>query len=126
MSKLLKLENITDVKDVSGLRKLFDTIDIQVQSLKNLGYEPDRYGPLLIPIITSKIADDLNLIISRKLDSADSWNIETVLNILKTEVTVRGKIVLVSKQGEHVRDEYFREPVTGSTLLSHQKKSQTS
>ena len=125
MSKLLKLENITDVKDVSRLRKLFDTIDIQVQSLKNLGYEPDRYGPLLISIITSKIADDLNLIISRKLDSADSWNIETVLNILKTEVTVRGKTVLVSKQGERVRDEYFREPVTGSTLLSHQKKSQT-
>ena len=30
MSKLLKLENITDVKDVSGLKKLFDTIDIQV------------------------------------------------------------------------------------------------
>ena len=28
MSKLLKFENITDVKDVSGLRKLFDTIDI--------------------------------------------------------------------------------------------------
>ena len=26
-SKLLKLENITDVKDVSGIRKLFDTID---------------------------------------------------------------------------------------------------
>ena len=30
MSKLLKLENITDVRDISGLRKLFDTIDIQV------------------------------------------------------------------------------------------------
>ena len=38
MNKLLKLENITDVKDVSRLRKLFDTIDIQVQSLNNLGY----------------------------------------------------------------------------------------
>ena len=30
MSKLLKLDNITDVKDVSRLRKFFDTIDIQV------------------------------------------------------------------------------------------------
>ena len=29
-SKLLKLENITGNKDVSGLRKLFDTIDIRV------------------------------------------------------------------------------------------------
>ena len=42
MSKLLKSENITDLKNVCGLRKLFDTIDMQVRSLKNLGYEPDR------------------------------------------------------------------------------------
>ena len=42
MKKLLKLGNITDVKVVSGLRKLFDTNDIQVRSLKNLDYEPDR------------------------------------------------------------------------------------
>ena len=42
ISKLLKLENITDVKDVSRLRKLFDTIDIQVRNLKNLGYEPEK------------------------------------------------------------------------------------
>ena len=50
-----------------------------------MDYEPDRYGPLLTPIITSKITDDLNLIISRKFDSADSWDIEIVLNALKTE-----------------------------------------
>ena len=46
MSKLLKLENITDVRDISGLRELFDTIDIQVRSLKNLGCDRERYGPL--------------------------------------------------------------------------------
>ena len=74
MSKLLKLENITNVKDASRLRKLFDTIDIQVRSLKHLGYEPDRYRPFLIPIITSIIPDNLNLIISRRFDSADSWD----------------------------------------------------
>ena len=42
MEKLLKLGNMTDVKDVSGLSKLFDKNDIQVRSLKNLDYEPDR------------------------------------------------------------------------------------
>ena len=87
ISKLLKLENITDVKDVSRLRKLFDTIDIQVRSLKNVGYEPERYGHLLIPIITSKIPDDLNLIISKRFDSADTRDKEIILNALKTEIT---------------------------------------
>ena len=121
MSKLLKLENITDVKDVSGPRKSFDTIDVQVRSLKNLGYERYRCGPLLIPTITSKIPDDLNLIISRKLESPDSWGKEIVLNALKTEITAREKTVLLFKQGGSMRDEYFREPVTGSTLFSHQE-----
>ena len=85
---------MTDVKDVSGLRKLFDTIDIRVRGLKNLGYELDIYGPLLILIITFKIPEYLNLIISRKFDIAVSW-----LNALKTETTAPEKTFLVLKQG---------------------------
>ena len=37
------LKKLTGVKDVIGLRTLFDTIYTQVKSLKNLGYETDRY-----------------------------------------------------------------------------------
>ena len=44
-----------------------------------------------------------------------------ILNV--RSLTAREKTILVSKQSENVRDEYLREPVTGSTLLSHQKKS---
>ena len=91
--------------------------------MENLGYEPDRYGPLLIPIITSKIPDDLNLIISWKFGSADSWDIEIILNALKTEITTQKKNVLVSKPGKNVRDEHFREPATSFILLSFQEKS---
>ena len=47
----------------------------------------------------------------------------TPLSALKTEITAREKTILVSKQGENVRDKYFSEPVTGSILLSHQEKS---
>ena len=83
---------------LSGLRKLFDTIDIQVGSLKNLSYEPCRYGPLLILIIASKIPNNLNLIISRKFDSADDWDIEIVLNTLKTEIITREKTVLLKTE----------------------------
>ena len=48
---------------------------------------------------------------------------EIILSVLKTEITAREKTVLVSKQGENVRHEYFREPVTVFALFSHQKKS---
>ena len=52
-----------------------------------------------IPIITSKIPDDTNLFISRKFGSADNWEVEIVLNTLKTEITAPEQTVLVSKQG---------------------------
>ena len=53
MSKILKLEIITDIKLVSVIRKLFHTIDVQVISLKNLRYHPDIHGLLPIPIIST-------------------------------------------------------------------------
>lgn len=79
------------------LGKLFDTIETQVRNLKYLGNEHDRYGPFLIPVITSKIPDDLNLISSRKFDSADSCVIEIALNALKTKVTAEEKSVFQNK-----------------------------
>lgn len=97
------------------LGKLFDTIETQVRNLKYLGNEHDRYGPFLIPVITSKIPDDLNLISSRKFDSADSCVIEIALNALKTKVTAEEKSVLVSKQIENMWDEL-------QSLLNYQEK----
>ena len=66
MQKLLNLKTVEDVKYICLLRRLFDIIEIQIRSLKNLGYESDRYGPLLIPIIASKLLQELNLFISRQ------------------------------------------------------------
>ena len=88
-----------------------------------MGRDPHRYRSLLIPIIASKTPDHLNLIISRKFDSAGSWDIQIVLNALKTEFTARENTALVSKQGKNMLDENFRGSVTGSTLFSHQEKS---
>ena len=68
----------------------------------------------------------MSLIVSRKFVSADSSNKEVVLNALKAEITAWEKTALVSKQGENMQDKYFREPVTSSTLLSHQEKSSMS
>ena len=76
--------------------------------MTNLGYEPDRDEPLLISVIASKMSDNLYLTISKRFDSADSWDIEIILNASKTETTAREKTDLVSNQGENVRDEFFR------------------
>ncbi|XP_065642134.1 uncharacterized protein LOC136073823 [Hydra vulgaris] len=50
MKKLLSLEKIKDVRNISELRKMFDTIEIQIRSLENLSIDENMYGSILIPI----------------------------------------------------------------------------
>ena len=100
MQKLLNLKTVEDVKDTRLLRRLFDIIEIQVRSLKNLRYESDRYGPLLIPIITSKLPRELNLFISRQFECSEGWEVDQVLKIFKTERKAREKTSVVSKENE--------------------------
>ena len=63
----------------------------------------------------------MNLIISRKFDSENSWDIKIVLNELKTEITAQEKTVLVWKQIENVPRWIFLT-VCYSLLLGHQEK----
>ena len=116
MQKLLNLKAVEDVKDTCLLRRLFDIIEIQIRSFKNLGYESDRYGPLLIPIITSKLPQELNLFISRQFECSEGWEIDQVLNILKTEITAREKTSVVSKENE-IHDNNLN-PISGASLTN--------
>ena len=47
--------------------------------------EAKNFGPLLIPVVLSKIPDEIKLIISRKFGK-DVWNAEMILEILETEL----------------------------------------
>ena len=116
MQKLLNLKTVEDVKDTCLFRRLFDIIEIQIRSLKNLGYESDRYGPLLIPIITSKLPQELNLFISRQFACSEGWEIDQVLKILKTEITAREKTSVVSKENE-THDNNLN-PISGASLTN--------
>ena len=84
--------------------------------MKNLGYECDRYGPLLIPMITSKLPQELNLFISRQFECSEVWEIDQVLKILKTEITAREKTSVVSKETE-IHDNNLN-PVSGASLTN--------
>ena len=91
MPNLLNLKQVEDLKDVCSLRKMFDVIEIQIRSLKNLGYETSHYGPFLIPVIINKLPEELNLLISRQFSSSERWEIEQGLKVLKTEISAREK-----------------------------------
>ena len=61
------------------------------RSLENLAIEPDKYGPLLIPILLPKIPDELKLLISRKFNNDECWDIKIMLDTIKSEVKAREK-----------------------------------
>ena len=87
MKKLLSLEKVKDVRNISELRKMFDTIEIQIRSLENLSVDENMYGSILIPILLEQLPEELNLIINRELNGCQAWNIINVLQILKNEMS---------------------------------------
>ena len=66
MDILLKLPAVASLSDIRRIRYIYDKIESSVRSLQGLGINPDSYGNLLIPIMLSKLSDELRLIISRK------------------------------------------------------------
>uniref|UniRef100_A0A7M5TQ78 Uncharacterized protein n=1 Tax=Clytia hemisphaerica TaxID=252671 RepID=A0A7M5TQ78_9CNID len=97
---VLELPKIMNVKDTIGLRILYDTAESQIRSLQAFGLLVKNYGPLLVPVILSKLPDSLKLIISQKSDS-DIWDAENILKVLQKEILAREKLNTI---GETVSD----------------------
>ena len=62
MNKFLKIPTISRLIVVLLLRSIYDNIEAQICSLENLDARSGMYGPLLMPLLQSKIQNQLNLI----------------------------------------------------------------
>ena len=109
--KKLSPEKVKDVRNISELRKMFDTIEIQIRSLENLSVDENMYGSILIPNLLEKLPEVLNLIINRELNGSQAWNIINVLEILKNEISAR--------ENTRSNHENFRNPITANTLYAN-------
>jgi len=69
MAYLLKLPVVSSVNDVKGIRQLYDKTEIHVRGLQALGVEVQQYGSPLVPVLLSKVPQDLRLMISREFDT---------------------------------------------------------
>ena len=75
---------ITSLREVEALRDLYNKVETRIRSLENLGIDSTKYGPLLIPVLLSKIPEELNLICSRKFTTNDSWDLFFIYRIKTT------------------------------------------
>ena len=122
MTSLLKVDVIRSVKDSKGLRKIFDSIEAQIRSLENLGIKPEQYGPMLIPILTSKFPDELNLILSRKMGRG-VWDISNALDILTAEIEARERLSTTSKFNDTTHTPYCAESLLTDSRIYHASSS---
>ena len=95
MDILLNLPVVTSLSDIRRIRYIYDKIESRVRGLQGLGINPDSYDNLLIPIMLSKLPDELRLIISRKFPK-NVWNIDLLLQEFGVELEARERVVLLT------------------------------
>ena len=109
MDALLKLPSVNSVHETKKLRELFDDIEINIRGLNALGVESQSFGNLLVPIVMEKIPSELRLVVSRKFGSEESWNLDALLNALKTELEARERSIAMKTSGPNVITSAFEQ-----------------
>ena len=87
MQSLLKLQSFQNDK-LSDIRRIYDTIMVHVRGLESLGVSSEKYGSLLVPVIISRMPEDVALQVARKT-SEDVWNIREIMDIIQREIEAR-------------------------------------
>ena len=88
MNKLRRSSAFSSTKD---LRSLYDIIEYQVRSLNSLGLDQKSYGPMLVPVILSKLPQEFKLTISRSIGK-NRWDVDVLLKRFQQELEIREKI----------------------------------
>eukprot|EP00795_Rhopilema_esculentum_P014292 gene14292-5330_t len=96
METLLNLQKVSSDRDLKAFRKLFDTIEVNVRSLKSLGIDFEQYGALLVPVLMSKIPDEIRLEITKGA-KGENWKLDYIMTILKAELEAREQCSLLKQ-----------------------------
>ena len=84
----------------------YDRISVHVRGLASLGISTEQYGSLLIPVVMSKLPNEIRLEVARN-STVEIWKIEDLLQTIKKEVEAR-------ETSEHVKtSEGSRKPPLG-------------
>lgn len=136
MDSLLKISALSSSKDVEKLRQTYDQIEAHVRGLQALDVPISSYGSLLVPVLLSKIPDDIGLLISRQIKE-ESWDFGKLLSLLREEVENRerccGMQALASNDQSETKSKLNQKPerkpdnpATASALHAAEGKAQPS
>ena len=89
METLLGAEAVSSDTHLKDLRRLYDTTESHIRSLKLLGVEATSYGAMLSSVLLAKLPPDLRLTVSRSLSSDDEMTMENLLKLFEEELIAR-------------------------------------
>ena len=87
VDEILKITGCVNDRS-NSLRFVFDKINVHVRGLASLGVASKQYGSLLIPIIMSKLPNEVRLRIAREAQE-EVWKVEDLLKIIQAKVEAR-------------------------------------
>lgn len=87
MDQLLKLPTCTGEK-ASSLRHIYDKLNIHVRGLRTLGINTTQYGSLLIPVVMSKLPNEIRLRVARE-NKDGVWELSRLMETIRVEVEAR-------------------------------------
>ena len=88
MEELYKLGSCSTSERSNSLRFVYDKISVHIHGLSLLGVASDQYNGLLIPVIMSKLPNEVQVRIARETKGT-VWKIEELMDVIKREVEAR-------------------------------------
>ena len=119
MECFVKLQPITSMKNVSGLRAMCNLVEGNVHNLSSLGVPSDTYGKLLVHLLIGSIPHSLRLVISRECDEK-VWGLENMLKYFKKELFAKECCASLVNEKLYNPDK-CNETTMSSFLLGQQK-----
>ena len=125
MDALLKLTAVSS-HDVKGLRKTYDKIEAHVRGLQALDVPTSTYGSLLVPVLMSKIPEEIRLLLGREVKDGE-WNLDKILTLLREEVENRERCGSIQALSAPERKQAYNVGgrnglTTAAALISSDKK----
>ena len=98
MDSLLKLAPLGNTPDVRKLRGTYYKIEAHVRGLQVLDVPTETYGSLLVPVLMTKLPEDIRLLVGREIKD-NEWNVSEILKLLRNEVENRERCEGVNALG---------------------------
>ena len=113
---MIQMKPVVDDRDIPKIRKLFDEVETHHGALLALGKDEDQYSDVLVPMIISKLPENLRVaVLSEK---KTTWKMDEMLKTL-------GKKINMPKPHTVDEKEQFKKPgtATASALATRSEEA---